>query len=393
MKIKLFFLLLFTLHVVTSFSQEEKSISDQIKIERDTELGKISNELNANDKFIDSLRLKLSNVSGNTKKVDGLKKLQIALEQRLKKLEEKPKTKIRLNGQLALTELLSIQRDIKPADLFLKSQTFFNNLGEIGDVSKYNAFRSWKVEYDKWYKKKKSSSEVITLINNSINIVSDISNKVPIYGSISQTITSGLTSVFSSIGNRYKELKNKTPEMINLLNMISQFEQQKSIIDYEWKLINKELEQLKSENLNLLKTQLKYYDLSYEEFLNSYLTETLENKRDDYKENCRKAINTKIAKLEINKDDSWLGDIETYMYKVQSIRMRFGQLTNRMLLNIDKYNDLITVYNKPSYPLEFTTKISSLSSSLKNVRSTFYNSFNPIVYIEDSATMYIGSDI
>ena len=96
MKIKLLFSFLLLLASLTSFSQEDKSVSEQIKIERDSELGKISNELNANNKFIDSLKLQLNNVIGNTRKVEALKTIQNALDERLKKLEEKPKIAIAL---------------------------------------------------------------------------------------------------------------------------------------------------------------------------------------------------------------------------------------------------------------------------------------------------------
>lgn len=392
MKTKL--LLFFTILLYSSISigQENKSISDQIKIERDNELNKLSNELEENDRIIDSLHLKLSTVTGNTSKVKNLEILQNALEKRLKKLEEKPKTEIRLNGQLAFTELLSVQRDIKPADLFVKSQTFFNNLSGISNVKKYDTYNNWKIEYDKWYQRKKESGNVISLINNSINIVSDITNKVPLYGSISQTITSGLTSIINGLGKKDKALKNQSPQMIELLNMIGQFEQQKSIIDYEWKIINQELEQLKKENLILLQEQLEYYNLSYSGFIEDYIKETTDRGRDKYKEKCRKAVNKKIEEFESKKNQTWLRDIKTYMYKVQSIRLRFGQLTNRMLSNIDSYQNLIEIYNKSKYPSEFTNKVSNLSSSLNAVRTTFYDSFIPVDYIEDSATMYIGME-
>lgn len=385
-----FFIFTFLLFSIYSFSQENKSISDKIKNERDAELTKLTKEDIRSKKIIDSLQLKLKTTTGNKNRIDALENLQDETEKRLKKLEVKQKTEIRLNGQLAFTELLSVQRDIKPAVLFLKSQNFFNNLGEIGNINKYNTYSNWKVEYNKWYERKKRNSDIANVINNSLNIVSDISNKVPLYGSISQTIISGVTSIVSGLRKKDKALKEKSPKMIRLFNMIGQFEQQKSIIDYEWELINEELKQLKEENLSLLKKQFKYYNVSYNEFVEDYMRATLDKDRDEFKEKCLVKIDKKIAELESKNNQSWLGDVETYMYKVQSIRLRFGQLTNRMLANIDSYKKLIEIYDKPSYPLEFTQKVSKLSNSLNDVRTTFYDSFNPVVYIEDSATMYIG---
>jgi len=385
------FIFIFLISSICSFSQENKSVSEKIKSERDAELSKLRNEDIKSKKIIDSLQLKLKSTTGNKNRIDALENLQEETENRLKKLEVKEKTEIRLNGQLAFTELLSVQRDIKPAVLFLKSQTFFNNLGDIGNINKYSTYTSWRVEYDKWYKRKKKSSDVANLINNSLKIVSDVSNKVPLYGSIAQTITSGLTSIINGFGRKDKALKEKTPEMISLFNIIGQFEQQKAIIDHEWELINEELKQLKEENLTLLKNQFKYYHVNYNEFVEDYMKATLDKDRDTFKENCLVNIDKKIAEFESKNNHDWLGEVETYMYKVQSIRLRFGQLTNRMLANIDSYKNLIKIYDKPSYPSEFTKKVSKLENSLNDLRTTFYDSFNPVVYIEDSATMYIGT--
>jgi hypothetical protein len=391
MKTKLLFTFFLITFSINNYSQENKSVSEKIKIERDTELEKLTIEDMQTKKTIDSLQLKLKSTTGYKKRIDGLESIQEKTEIRLKKLELKQKTEIRLNGQLAFTELLSVQRDIKPAELFLKSQSFFNNLGDISNIKKYDAFNEWNLEYVKWFERQKKSNAIASIITNSLNIVSDISNKVPLYGSISQTITSGLTSIVSSFGRKDKALKSKTPEMIRLLNMISQFEQQKSIIDYEWELINEELKQLKKENKSLLENQFNYFNVSSDEFEDEYMEATLDRERDEFKEKCLLKINEKIAQFESEDNKGWLGDVETYMYKVQSIRMRFGQLTNRMLSNIDSYKNLIEIFNKDNYPIEFTKKVSNLSNSLEDVRNTFYDSFNPVTYIEDSATMYIGT--
>lgn len=392
MKTKLLFTFFLIIFSINYYSQEDKSVSEKIKIERDNELEKLTIEDIRAKKTIDSLQLILKSTTGYKKRIDGLESIQEKTETRLKKLELKQKTEIRLNGQLAFTELLSVQRDIKPAELFLKSQSFFNNLGDISNINNYDTFNEWNLEYIKWFSRQKKSNAVASIITNSLNIVSEISNEVPLYGSIYQTITSGLTSIVSGFGRKDKALKSKTPDMISLISIIGQFEQQKSIIDYEWELINEELKQLKEENKTLLKNQFDYYSVNSDEFEKDYMKATLDKHRDDFKEKCLIKINEKIAKFEIDKNKSWLGDLETYMYKVQSIRMRFGQLTNRMLSNIVRYERLIEIFNKDSYPNEFTKKVSTLSESLEDVRNTFYDSFNPVTYIEDSATMYIGTE-
>ncbi len=398
MKTKLIVVVILVFTKLTAFSQTDtlKSISEQIKIERDNQLQELQEKLKKNEEVVNRLTVKLAdseNLKATDKeKVTDLEKLQVALDSRLKILEEAPKTKINLNGQLAFTELLSIQRDIQPAELFLTSRTFFAHLGNISNVLQYSSFNNWKTEYEKWNAKQKSGEHMVELVNNSLNLIGNAANIVPLYGSVAQTFSFGASSLISLWGNKEKELSTKTVSMLKLLTVVSQFEQQKSIIDYEWDAINKELELLQKENNQLLKDQMEYFGLNLNEYKTRYMDETLDSKRENYKNACRKAISEKILLLDsdANTRGSWLGQVETYMYRVQSLRLRFGQLTTRMLSNIDNYEQLITVYSDGTlFPAEFTRNIASLNNSLKAVKSKFYTSFNPAKYIEDSAVMYI----
>ncbi|GAA0878727.1 hypothetical protein GCM10009119_16950 [Algoriphagus jejuensis] len=383
---------------LTAFGQvsDTTSISEQIKTERDNQLKDLNEKLKKNEEEVNRLTEKLADAdnrnSTDKEKINDLEKLQIALDSRLKFLEEGPKTKINLNGQLALTELLSIQRDIQPLDLFVSSQTFYTQLGNIGKIQNYNTFTSWKKDYDAWYNKQGKDDQMMEVINSSLNLISAVGSGVPLYGTMVATASSGITALVTAIGKREKELSEKTPGMLKLLNVTSQFENQKAIIDNEWAQINKELEQLQKENATLLEDQMNYYGISMTDYRKKYLNATLDIDRETFKNDCRKAISEKITLQESsqNTKGKWLGQVETYMYKVQSLRLRFGQLTARMLVNMDQYESLITVYSDSTrFPAEFTTQINGLNNSLKTLKNKFYASYNPAKYIEDSAVMYI----
>ena len=370
-------------------------IADQIKNERNEELSLLRNELKRNESEISKLTEELSAISKRKtkEKVEAMEKLQVALDNRIRFLEESPKTEIGFNGQLAFTELLSIQRDIQPADLFLQSQNFFTKMGEISNIQDYEKFREWKKEYDNYYERKKGSDKTLEFINKSLGLVTDASSKVPLYGSIVNTTTSGISALVGTLGGRHKELAEKTPDMLELLSVLGQFQQQKAIIDHEWSLINKELGQLKEENTELLESQLDYYGLDKDSYKKDYLKATLDHDRDEYKQECRKQIQSSLADMDSNPNSKWLEDVEIYMYKVQSLRLRFGELTSRMLNNIDKYQELIAIFSDNSkFPIEFTNKLGNVSTSLQSVRSTFYKSFNPAKYIQDSTIMYLEKD-
>ncbi|TDQ18228.1 hypothetical protein DFQ04_0026 [Algoriphagus boseongensis] len=386
--------LLFCFFGLVAFGQEE--ISEQIKIDRDNQLKELQEKLKVNEVLVTQLTDKIAASEGKNasekEKMENLEKLQLALDNRLKILEEAPKTKINLNGQLAFTELLSIQRDIQPVELFLTSQSFFDQLSNASKIQQYKSFTSWKTDFDKWYSKEGQSDALVGVINQSLSLISNVSQAVPLYGTMVNTAISGVTNLVQTLGKKEKELYEKTPEMLRILTVTSQFEQQKSIIDHEWTLINKELEQLQKENTALMEDQMSYFGIAKDRYQRNYLQATLDADREAFKNECRKAISDKIAKLERDAETrgKWMGQVETYMYKVQSLRLRFGQLTTRMQSNIAQYEQLIQAYGDPSkFPAEFTSKITALNTPLNNLKNKFYSSFNPAKYIEDSAVMYI----
>ena len=390
------YLLLFLFLSISGLVIAQTEITEQIKTDRDNQLKELNQKLKNNEEVVNQLTEKLAATEYKTasekEKIDDLEKLQFALDNRLKILEEAPKTKINLNGQLAFTELLSIQRDIQPLELFLTSQTFFDQLGSIGKIQQYKSFTSWKSEFDKWYDKEGKSDAMTALLQNSLSLISSTSSVVPLYGTLVNSAVSGVTGLMGTLGKKEKDLYDKTPEMLKILTISSQFEQQKSIIDHEWKLINQELEQLQKENTQLLDEQMNYFAIDKSRYESRYLRATLDSEREQFKNECRKSISDKLATLDRSPETKgkWLGQVETYMYKVQSLRLRFGQLTTRMLANIDQYESLLKNYSDPGkFPAEFTTKILAMNSPLNNLLNKFYSSFNPAKYVEDSAVMYI----
>jgi hypothetical protein len=381
----------------SSFAQQDSTVVDKIKLERDTQLKDLNNKLKLNEDEIKVLKSELSGINTNEtkKKISAMENLQVALDSRLAILEKTPKIRVSLNGQLAFTELLSIQRDVQPADLFLTSQQFFSQLGNISNIQQYKDFNEWKSEYDKWYSKKGGGDQMFEFLNSSLSLVSNVANKVPLYGSVVQTVSSGVNTLVMSFGKNERELKSLTPSMLRILNIASQFEQQKSAIDHEWDAITNELNQLQLENQELLSQQLAYYGLDTAKYRRDYFLATLDSRREAYKNECRLTISRKIVAMEADSltKGKWQGQIETFMYKVQSLRMRFGQLTARMMMNINRYSELIADYSDSSkFPSAFTAKVGELNRTLDLVKDKFGKSFNPAKYIEDSAVMYIESN-
>jgi hypothetical protein len=70
---------------------------------------------------------------------------------------------------------------------------------------------------------------------------------------------------------------------------------------------------------------------------------------------------------------------------IQSIKLRFGNITFRLQAYIDKYDGLLKRYSKDP---NMGVKISVLERKLSELKDIFENAFNPIDYINSTTRMY-----
>ena len=386
---KLYLILVCTFSALGVQAQDQVSL--QIIKERDSLLLNLNKQLEDNAIKLKSLQGEFSDLNPNrtSQRLGSLDSIISKQENRITLLENSRKIQLKLNGQLAFTELMSIHRDIKPSNLLLSSQEFFSRIAAINNPMNYPAYEAWFKEYQEWYERKKGKDNWLDLINKSITVLNEPASNVPLYGSLFQTFSTGITSAMEIVGGTGRDLRDKTPEMLNVLNTASQFSQQQSIIDNEWKSINEELNKLENEYNRLLEEQAKYYGLDMSAVA-QYQNATLDSERETLKNKFRKSINNKISEWEKQGNKDWLTEVERFMVKTQSLRQRFGQLTLRMKSNIGKYQELISHFSKnDSFAEEFRTKLRDLESSIDQVDSNFNAVFNPSKYIEDSAVMYI----
>ncbi|MEZ7496927.1 hypothetical protein QO206_15630 [Leeuwenhoekiella aequorea] len=372
-------------------SSAQDQVSAQIIKERDSLLLNLNKQLEDNAIKLKSLQGEFSDLNPNrtSQRLGSLDSIISKQENRITLLENSRKIQLKLNGQLAFTELMSIHRDIKPSNLLLSSQEFFSKIAAINNPTNYSAYQSWFKEYQDWYERKKGKDNWLDLINNSLTVLNKPASNVPLYGSLYQTFSTGITSAIEIVGGASRDLRDKTPAMLNVLNTASQFSQQQSIIDNEWRSINDELNKLENEYNRLLEEQATYYGLNMA-MVKQYQNATLDSERETLKNNFRRAINTKIGAMEKEHNKEWLTEVERFMVKTQSLRQRFGMLTLRMKSNIAKYNELIVQFSKNELLAEeFRSKIKELQSSIDQVNANFNAVFNPSKYIEDSAVMYI----
>ena len=369
----------------------QDQVSAQIIKERDSLLLNLNKQLEENAVKLKSLQTEFSDLNPNrtSQRLGSLDSIISKQENRITLLENSKKIQLKLNGQLAFTELMSIHRDIKPSNLLLSSQEFFSKIAAINNPTQYNAYRQWYKEYEDWYDRKKGKDNWLDLINNSLTMLNEPSSQVPLYGSLYQTFSTGISTAIDLVGGAGRDLRDKTPEMLHVLNTASQFSQQQSIIDNEWQSINEELNKLEDEYKRLLQEQAAYYGIDMNT-LKQYQAATLDSERETLKNKVRKVISTTINQKENQNTKEWLAEVERFMVKTQSLRLRFGQLTLRMKGNIAKYKELINTFARnESFAGEFKNELRGLEKSIDQVDANFDSVFNPSKYIEDSAVMYI----
>lgn len=139
-----------------------------------------------------------------------------------------------------------------------------------------------------------------------------------------------------------------------------------------------------------MKEQLAYYGLSTADY-QDWLGVTLQQDKQAYFLKTNKAILKKIDELNAGTDKKlWPKKVMGFMYRVQSLRTRFGQLGLRMENNLATYAKIIQYYNSDTkYPEELKSKISTLANPLQELQTIFNVQFSPIKYIQDSAVMYV----
>ena len=201
-------------------AQAQDQVSAQIIKERDSLLLNLNKQLEDNAVKLKSLQGEFSDLNPNrtSQRLGSLDSIISKQENRITLLENSRKIQLKLNGQLAFTELMSIHRDIKPSNLLLSSQEFFSKIAAINNPMNYPAYETWFKEYQDWYARKKGKDNWLELINKSITVLNEPASNVPLYGSLFQTFSGGITSALEIVGGAGKDLREKTPEMLNVLN-------------------------------------------------------------------------------------------------------------------------------------------------------------------------------
>jgi hypothetical protein len=205
-------------------------------------------------------------------------------------------------------------------------------------------------------------------------------------GTVSNALFSSMSSYAASSNNKKKpEVKEENEKMFALTMKLSQFKSDQVAIESEWDKISKELlelqkhyEKIKGENFALLK-------VNEADFSKSFTKENDAYKRLKYLNDLSKTSSATVEVIKKDAPKDWKEKVYYQMMDIQALKMRFGHVTFRIKDNIARYGQLFQRYrNDP----DLGAKIPALETKLKDLASTFDDTFNPIEYVNSATRMY-----
>ena len=331
---------------------------------------------------LDSALKTTTNVKEKAEKL--LERVQV-LEAREKAVEQNETDIYKANYQSAVVNLISMDREIKPLLLFNASREFFSSLNEAGNPMNYPGYKDWFEKFSSYVKDNKSNESMITISNNLLIFSGNTTSFLPVVGPISSVLFAGMSTYLNSLGKKEKALREQSEKMIALTMKVSQFDYDKGEVEHEWELITDELMNLQSlytRNLNINLSMLKIDTAVYNE---NFSKESDAEKRYQYLTTIRQKASDFVETQKANAPKDWKEAVFNQMNQVQSLKMRFGQITFRINENIFKYAGL---FNKYKPDPEIGTKMTDLQNKLLELKEIFDKAFDPLDYINSATRMY-----
>lgn len=391
--LKSIIIVVFTLTSAYGFSQNEDNqmVKDKLLKELDNERKEFQQDLEGKiqeiDKKIFNLDSAIKTTASTSFKIQKLIERVQILEEKQNALERKSYNTYKYNYSSAIINLASMEREIKPLDLFNSSRDFFSTLETVSNPMNYPGYKEWFKNYKEFIKKNKEKEAKLMALDHLLNIAGDLTQGSPFTGPLTSSLFEGMSLYINSIKKKDKELAEKSVKMFELTATISQFTHDKNLIETEWESINKSLEDLRTlQSKAILENIVTVLGEKKEEFDVKFTNETDAIKRFEYIKLLTSKIEKLISEDKNTKPEKWKEKYYRQMMIVQSLKIRFGTITLRILENIDKYDILVKKYKNDKY---IGTNVTNLEMKLHNLKQIFESTFNPQEYINAANEMYV----
>jgi uncharacterized protein YfkK (UPF0435 family) len=370
---------------------DNKSVTDLVLLELNRERSLQRENLDFRIKQIDTklstLDESIKNTSSATEKVDKLVQRVQILEEKQSELDKNVVSVYKYNYSSAVLNLASMEREIKPLNLFNSSRDFYTTLDKVSNPMTYEGYAAWFKEFEKYIEENKKDEARLSALSHILSVTGNLAEGTPFTGMFAGSLFDGIGSFINSLGRRDRDLREKSMKMFKLTTTVSQFTHDKDLIETEWKAITKSLDELKElQDMAMEKNIVEILGINRADFKKNFTDETDAKKRTEYILNISKIAENKITEEKNKNPENWKQEYYTQMVAVQNLKIRFGTITFRILENLDKYKTLINKYKADE---NLKSRIAELDLKLDLVRNSFESTFNPQVYIKASNEMYI----
>ncbi|CAL66448.1 hypothetical protein [Christiangramia forsetii] len=370
---------------------QSASVTEQVLKELNRERSLLSQNLEFRIKEIDSkitnLDESIKNTNSASEKVEKLLERVRYLEERQEEIDKNTISVYKYNYSSAVLNLASMEREIKPLNLFNTSREFYTTLDAVGNPMNYEGYQEWFGKFKNYMAEEKEDNARLEALNHMLNVTGDLAKGTPFTGMFAGSLIDGISQFIGSLNRRDKELREQSMKMLKLTTSISQFTHDKDLIETEWEAINKSLNELKElQNEAMEDNLVEILEIKKNSFSENFTNETDAKKRTQYILDISKIAENKIVEERKKNPENWKQEYHDQMLSVQNLKIRFGMLTFRILENLDKYEKLIQKYQNDPF---LKDEMRNLKLKLDLVRNSFESTFNPQEYIKASNEMYI----
>ena len=335
---------------------------------------------------VDSLDLEIAASRDARDKADKLLLRVQALEKKQEAVEENELYVYQANYQSAIINLVSMDKEIKPLVLFNAAKSFFSTLTETADPMKYPGYQDWYKRFYAYIEKEKDHDPALDVLHDMVTVTGNITSATPIAGPVFQAFFIGINEYIGQLSAKRKEEREMSQKMFLLTAKLSQFDYDKDLVEQQWDIVTKELEKLQIHYDTILNQNLALLGVKPEEYKNRYTRETDADKRYAFLTELRKKASTLVMDRKAADVKTWKQPIYYELVDVQSLKLRFGDLTFDIRGILSKYNELIAKYkNDP----EIGLKVQELEVKLNALDDTFDQNFDPNEYINSATRMYL----
>jgi hypothetical protein len=346
----------------------------------------IDQTLSKLDHKVDSLDVEIAATRDAREKADKLLLRVQALEQKQQAIEENELYVYQANYQSAIINLVSMDKEIQPLLLFNSAKSFFSTLGETADPMKYPGYQEWYKKFYAYIEKEKDKDPALNVLHDMVQITGNITSATPIAGPVCQALFLGIDSYITSLGSKKKDLRDESQKMFLLTAKLSQFDYEKDLIEQQWEIITNDLGKLQIHYDTILNQNLALLKVSKEEYMRRFARQTDAEQRYQFLTELRKKGSALVTERKTADVKNWKQPIYYELMDVQSLKLRFGELTFDIRGIIGRYNDLVFKYKSDP---EIGLKVQALGVKLDAMSDTFDSAFDPTEYINSATRMYL----